>query len=317
MHRIFFGDGRLVLLDIRKSARDHRPSQRLVQQRPVLVILYILCIHVQLIVLLDGSAQSRGAGARLAGKREFPKGRQAGFQRSPPPDTPHRTIGRTPPGSAGVPPASCPLGCRSVSLRWLQPATLPVGTASARPKQSHGVFCPVDPARGDGRGCARFFMRAGRPRSRVGLHPITSSHLKVTISQMHRGLVGRLKQFHSYSYSFVSIRGSSSRTIGRFVLESIRPAPRGPNLSEFPVVVPVAHPGPDGVSGLLPDPLGIGRNPLLPHLELPDGPCLAFADQQGTPREDDVGREQARHPQAVDHLALRAYHRHLAPARTE
>ena len=47
MHRIFSGDGWLVVLDIRKSARDHRRSQPLVQQRPVLIILCILCIHVQ------------------------------------------------------------------------------------------------------------------------------------------------------------------------------------------------------------------------------------------------------------------------------
>ncbi len=53
MHRIFSGDGWLAILDIRKSARDHRRSQRLLQQRPVLVILCILCIHVQFIVLLD------------------------------------------------------------------------------------------------------------------------------------------------------------------------------------------------------------------------------------------------------------------------
>ena len=53
MHRIFSGDGRLVLLDIRKSARDHRRSQRLVQQPPVLIILCILCIDVEWMVLLD------------------------------------------------------------------------------------------------------------------------------------------------------------------------------------------------------------------------------------------------------------------------
>ena len=38
---------------IRKSARDHRRSQLLVQQRLVLVILSILCIDVQFLVLLD------------------------------------------------------------------------------------------------------------------------------------------------------------------------------------------------------------------------------------------------------------------------
>ena len=79
MHRIFSGDGWLVFPDILKSARDHRPSQPLLQQPPVLIILCILCIDVQFIVLLDGSAPSRGAGARLAGKREFPKGRTSAF----------------------------------------------------------------------------------------------------------------------------------------------------------------------------------------------------------------------------------------------
>ena len=49
----FSGNCRLLFLGIRKSARDHRPSQLLVQQRPVLVILCILCIHVQFLVLLD------------------------------------------------------------------------------------------------------------------------------------------------------------------------------------------------------------------------------------------------------------------------
>ncbi len=65
MHRIFSGDGWIVFPDILKSARDHRPSQRLLQQPPVLIILCILCIDVPFIVLLDGSAQSRGAGAPL------------------------------------------------------------------------------------------------------------------------------------------------------------------------------------------------------------------------------------------------------------
>ena len=80
MHRIFSGDGWLVFPDILKSARDHCPSQGLLQQPPVLIILCILCIDVPLIVLLDGSAQSRGAGARLAGKREFPKGDRPAFR---------------------------------------------------------------------------------------------------------------------------------------------------------------------------------------------------------------------------------------------
>ena len=55
MHRMYriFRDGRLVFLDIRKSARDHRRSQPLAQQPPVLIVLYILCIDVEWMVLLD------------------------------------------------------------------------------------------------------------------------------------------------------------------------------------------------------------------------------------------------------------------------
>ena len=65
MHRIFSGDGWLVFPDILQSARDHRPSQRLAQQPPVLIIL---CIDVEWMVLLDGSATSRGAGGRYPRK---------------------------------------------------------------------------------------------------------------------------------------------------------------------------------------------------------------------------------------------------------
>ena len=47
MHRIFSGNGWLLFLSIRKSEPDHRRSQLLVQQRFVLLILYILCIDVK------------------------------------------------------------------------------------------------------------------------------------------------------------------------------------------------------------------------------------------------------------------------------
>ncbi len=111
------------------------PSQRLVQQPPVLIIL---CIDVQFIVLLDGSAQSRGAGARLAGKREFPKGDRPAFRevaRRIPPTSPSRRH----PRERGRP-------ARMLSLRlplsfpaMLQPTALPAGTAWARPKQRQGA----------------------------------------------------------------------------------------------------------------------------------------------------------------------------------
>ena len=46
MHRIFSGNGWLVILGIRKPAPDHRRSQLPAQQPLVLFILFILCIHV-------------------------------------------------------------------------------------------------------------------------------------------------------------------------------------------------------------------------------------------------------------------------------
>ena len=137
MHRIFSGDGWLVFPDILKSAHDHCPSQRLLQQPPVLIILCILCIDVQFIVLLDGSAQSRGAGARLAGKREFPKGDRPAFR---------EVARRIPPTSpSGRHPRERGRPARMLSLRLAlsfpamrQPVALPAGTAWVRPKQNHG-----------------------------------------------------------------------------------------------------------------------------------------------------------------------------------
>ena len=134
----FSGDGWLVFPDILKSAHDHCPSQRLLQQPPVLIILCILCIDVQFIVLLDGSAQSRGAGARLAGKREFPKGDRPAFR---------EVARRIPPTSpSGRHPRERGRPARMLSLRlplsfpaMLQPTALPAGTAWARPKQRQGA----------------------------------------------------------------------------------------------------------------------------------------------------------------------------------
>ena len=134
----FSGDGWLVFPDILKSAHDHRPSPRLLQQPPVLIILCILCIDVQFIVLLDGSAQSRGAGARLAGKREFPKGDRRLSEKSP--------AGYPPPHHRDDTPWERGRPARILSL-WpplsfsamLQAATLWARTASAKPKESHGA----------------------------------------------------------------------------------------------------------------------------------------------------------------------------------
>ena len=160
----FSGDGWLVFPDILKSTRDHCPSQRLLQQPPVLIIL---CIDVQFIVLLDGSAQSRGAGARLAGKREFPKGDRPAFRevaRRIPSTSPS---GRHPPGAR----ASRPHAVPSVAAQFPcdVAADRPAGGNRMGPAEA-GRRCRLIPVE-EVAEAARGFVRAGRPRSRVGFLP--------------------------------------------------------------------------------------------------------------------------------------------------
>ena len=214
MHRIFSGDGWLVFPDILKSAHDHCPSQRLLQQPPVLIILCILCIDVQFIVLLDGSAQSRGAGARLAGKREFPKGDRPAFREVARRTTPTAPSGRHP-RERGRP-------ARMLSLRlplsfpaMLQPTALPAGTAWARPKQAAPL--PVDSGGGDGRSCERI-CAGGTPALPGGLPPMTGSHQRDKSAEAFWRQLS-LKEVHQSSCLFVFIGGSSSLTNGCFSSE--------------------------------------------------------------------------------------------------
>ena len=165
----FFRRRLLVFPDILKSARDHCPSQRLLQQPPVLIILCILCIDVQFIVLLDGSAQSRGASARLAGKRESPKGDRPAFRevaRRIPPTSPS---GRHPPGAR----ASRPHAVPSVAAQFPcdVAADRPAGGNRMGPAEAEaGRRCRLIPVE-EMAEAARGFVRAGRPRSRVGFLP--------------------------------------------------------------------------------------------------------------------------------------------------
>ena len=95
---------------------------------------------------------------------------QAGFQRSRPPDTPHLTIGTTPPGAR----ASRPHAVPSVAAQF------PCDVAADRPAGGNRMG-PAEA--GAGRRCrlipveemaeaAGGFVRAGRPRSRVGMLPL-------------------------------------------------------------------------------------------------------------------------------------------------
>ncbi len=115
MHRIFSGDGWLEVLGIRVA------SGKAFAFEPGFA---------------EMDEPSHRHASRVTGVSQRAP---VGSQRSRPPDTPRCTIGTAPPGSAGVSPACCPLGCRSVSLRCGSPPLLPVEIAWARPKQSHGA----------------------------------------------------------------------------------------------------------------------------------------------------------------------------------
>ena len=201
--------------DILKSAHDHCPSQRLLQQPPVLIILCILCIDVQFIVLLDGSAQSRGAGAQLAGKREFPKGDRPAFR---------EVARRIPPTSpSGRHPRERGRPARMLSLRlplsfpaMLQPTALPAGTAWARPKQRQGAAA-VDSGGGGGRSCGRI-CAGGTPALPGGLPPMTGSHQRDKSAEAFWRQLS-LKEVDQSSCLFVFIGGSSSLTNGCFPSE--------------------------------------------------------------------------------------------------
>ena len=85
-----------------------------------------------------------------------------------------RTAGKAPPGSAGVPPASCPFGRRRASVRCCRQP--PCRREQHRPGRRRAMApFPVDPSGGDGRACARLGA-GGTPALPGSLHPMTSSH---------------------------------------------------------------------------------------------------------------------------------------------
>ena len=94
---------------------------------------------------------------------------QAGFQRSRPPDTPHLTIGTTPPGAR----ASRPHAVPSVAAQFPcdVAADHPVGGNRMSPAEAEaGRRCRLIPVE-EMAEAAGGFVRAGRPRSRGGFLP--------------------------------------------------------------------------------------------------------------------------------------------------
>ena len=111
------------------------------------------------------------AGAGLADKREFPKGRPSAFREFAhriPPTAPSRRH----PRERGHPDRILSLGLSLSFPAMRHPATLPAGIAWARPKQSHGVVA----VRSGSRRWVRLYQDlCGRDaRAPGGLSPLTS-----------------------------------------------------------------------------------------------------------------------------------------------
>ena len=143
-----------------------------------------------------------GPGLGLRANGSFPKGAGRLSEKSParhPP--PHRRDGIA--WERGRPARILSLWPRLSFSAMLQAATLSAGTASARPKESHGAV-PVDPSGGDGRGCARLGA-GGTPALPGSRHPMTSSQQGHQIAEAFWRRLS-LKQVHLSSGLFVFIR---------------------------------------------------------------------------------------------------------------
>ena len=155
------------------------------------------------------STAGRAPGSRANGS--FPKGARWLSEKSTARHPRHRRDDT--PGSAGVPPACCPFGCRSVSLRCC--SRPPCRREPHGPCRSRGrAPLPVDSGGGDGRSCGRI-CAGGTPALPGGLPPMTGSHQGHKIAEAFWRRLP-LKEVHLSSCSFVSIRGSSSLRVGRF-----------------------------------------------------------------------------------------------------
>ena len=146
------------------------------------------------------SRGGRAPGSQANGS--FPKGTGRLSEKSPAGYPPPHHRDDTP-GSAGVPPACCPFGCRSVSLRCC--SRPPCRREPHGPGRSRGrAPLPVDSGGGDGRGCARLGA-GGTPALPGGLPPMTGSHQRDKSAEAFWRRLW-LKEVHLSSGLFVFIR---------------------------------------------------------------------------------------------------------------
>ena len=159
------------------------------------------------------SRGGRAPGSQANGS--FPKGTGRLSEKSPA-GYPHLTIGTTPPGAR----ASRPHAVPSVAAQFPcdVAADRPAGENRMGPAEAEaGRRCRLIPVE-EMAEAAGGFVRAGRPRSRGGLPPMTGSHQRDKSAEAFWRQLS-LKEVYQSWCLFVFIGGSSSLTNGCFPSE--------------------------------------------------------------------------------------------------
>ena len=188
MHRIFSGNGWLVILGSRKPAPDHRRSQLPAQQPLVLLILCILCIDVHKKISIPrrrpGSPPPHQGG-------EIPPGARASrphpFSFIEAAERQREFAGIHPVGSNRIGQSEGDPGCcQSIQVGGGVAEAVPGLVRAGRPRSREAIIVRAGRPRSRG----AIIVRAGRPRSRGD--PFWA-----------------LRAVEAAPYCFVALRGSS------------------------------------------------------------------------------------------------------------
>ena len=217
MHRIFSGNGWLVILGIRKPAPDHRRSQLPAQQPLVLFILCILCIDVHKKISIPrrrpGSPPPHQGG-------EIPPGARASrphpFSFIEAAERQREFAGIHPVGGNGIGQSEGDPGCcQSIQVGGGVAEAVPGLVRAGRPR-SRAIIVRAGRPRSRG----AIIVRAGRPRSQGD--PFWALRAVEAAPYRFVSIGGSSCPFVDISFSFVSIRGSSLFLAASFDFFSIQ-----------------------------------------------------------------------------------------------
>ena len=213
MHRIFSGNGWLVILGSRKPAPDHRRSQLPAQQPLVLFILCILCIDVHKKISIPrrrpGSPPPHQGG-------EIPPGARASrphpFSFIEAAERQREFAGIHPVGGNGIGQSEGDPGCcQSIQVGEMAEA-VPGLVRAGRPRSRGAIIVRAGRPRSRG----AIIVRAGRPRSRGAIivragRPRSRGAIIVRAGRPRSqgDPFWALRAVEAAPYCFVALRGSS------------------------------------------------------------------------------------------------------------